>query len=84
MTEKQVFSQMQLSSIKENLETQDSYVFLKKGNEEQYKVNKQALNKMNQAEQCLWETMAEHPSETVVSAHAKIREGIDIMSHRQN
>ncbi|KAH3730141.1 hypothetical protein DPMN_056122 [Dreissena polymorpha] len=38
---------------------------------------------MNQDEESLREAMAEHPSKTAVSAHAKIREGIDIMSHRQ-
>jgi len=46
MSENQQLSQAQLNSIQENLSRNENYTFRKKGNEEQYKINNQVLNKL--------------------------------------
>ena len=83
MSENQQLSQAQLNSIQENLSRNENYTFRKKGNEEQYKINNQVLNKLRGADGYLQESVRLQPIESVVAANKKIAEGTDILLHRQ-
>ena len=76
-------SQSQISAIQEKLSASDNFTFRKKVNEEQFKVNSQVLNKMQEAAGHIQDTSRDNTGEAALMAHSKISEGIDILSHRQ-
>ena len=71
-------SQSQISAIQEKLSASDNFTFRKKGNEEQFKVNSQVLNKMQEAAGHIQDTSRDNTGEAALMAHRKISEGIDI------
>ena len=72
-------SETQLAKIEEM--NSDNYVFRRKGNEEQFKVNSKVGNKMKEA-RCF---LREDPESTEQTQKAirSISEGLDILNHRQ-
>lgn len=72
-------SESQLAKIEEM--NSDNYVFKRKGNEEQFKVNTKIANKMKEARCFLREDT--DPSEPKEKAVRSISEGLDLLAHRQ-
>ena len=73
-------NEAQITKI-EAIANKDSFKFKNKGNEEQFKHSEKVLEKFNQAD-------SELAVNTVITAHitearAKIREGMEIVQHRQ-
>ncbi|XP_071122449.1 uncharacterized protein [Mytilus edulis] len=72
-------SETQLAKIEEM--NSDNYVFKRKGNEEQFKVNSKVPNKMKEA-RCFLREDPEQTEQTQKAAQS-ISEGLDILRHRQ-
>ncbi|CAG2256478.1 unnamed protein product [Mytilus edulis] len=72
-------SETQLAKIEEM--NSDNYVFKRKGNEEQFKVNSKVANKMKEA-RCFLREDPEQTEQTQKAAQS-ISEGLDILRHRQ-
>ncbi|XP_060561342.1 uncharacterized protein LOC132721105 [Ruditapes philippinarum] len=71
-------SQNQISAC-----TSGTYVFKKKGHEQQFMVNAKVMDKMRQADGYLATITEEDSNSSASSAREKISEGMDILSHRQ-
>jgi len=82
ITENQQFSQQQLSSIQENLNNNDSYLFRKKGNEEKHKANGKALRRMKEADGFLRDALASVSADDLSAAQRTVAEGIDILEQK--
>jgi hypothetical protein len=78
--EKKIYeiSQNQISAS-----TSGTYVFKKKGHEQQFIVNAKVMEKMRQADGYLAPITEEDSNSSASSAREKISEGMDILSHRQ-
>ena len=71
-------SETQLSKIEQM--NHESYVFKRKGNEEQFKVNTKIANKMKEAKSLLTD---QDNNENTTGAMRSINEGLEILTHRQ-
>ena len=58
----------------------DNYVFKRKGNEEQFKVNSKVANKMKEG-RCFLREYPEQTEQTQFKAAQNISEGLDILRH---
>ncbi|VDI24508.1 Hypothetical predicted protein [Mytilus galloprovincialis] len=72
-------SETQMSKIQQM--NTENYVFKRKGNEEQFKVNTKIANKMKEARSIL--TESQDNNESTEGAMRNICEGLDILNHRQ-
>ena len=76
-------SDSQLSKIQQNILSNDSYTFKRKGNEEQFKANVRVIDKLREADSHLTDSLSQNTAESTVLAKARVSEGIDILKHRQ-
>ena len=80
LTAQQKMTDLQMSKINE-VKFKDKYIFRKKGNEEQYKVNAKVNEKISEAKTELKVIMTE--DNRIETALRKIDEGMDIIKDRQ-
>ena len=75
-------SDSQLAKIQQNILSNDSCTFKRKGNEEQFKANVRVIDKLREADSHLTDSLSQNTAESTVSAKARVSEGIDILNHR--
>ena len=76
-------SDSHLAKIQQNILSKDSYTFKRKGTEEQFKAKVQVIDKLREPDSHLTDSLSQNTSESMVSAKARVSEGIDILNHRQ-
>ena len=76
-------SDSQFAKIQQNILSNDSYTFKKKGNEEQFKAKVQVIDKLREANSHLTDSLSQSNSESTASAKVRASEGLDSLNHRQ-
>ena len=76
-------SDSQLAKIQQNILSNDSYIFKRKRNEEQFKAKVRVIDKLREPDSHLTDSLSQNISESTVLAKARVSEGIDILNHRQ-
>ena len=78
-----VLSETQLAKLQQNFGANDTYQFRRKGNEEQYKCNRQVLNSLREADAHLGELTTPDAPPAFSAARRKLVEGMNAILHRQ-
>ena len=78
-----VLFETQLAKLQQNFGANDTYQFYRKGNEEQYKCNRQVLNSLREADAHLGELTTPDTPPAFSAARHKVVKGMNAILHRQ-